>query len=84
MFLKLDLQLNDIDTKLGIVMIFYEPNYDRKYYFVERKSVSKDILININYRRTLQGNKKKEIGMLIWTLPCFVLTKDVFKQQTSS
>lgn len=49
MFLKLDLQLNDIDTKLGIVMIFYEPNYDRKYYFVERKSVSKDILININF-----------------------------------
>lgn len=49
MFLKLDLQLNDFDTKLGIVMIFYEPNYDRKYYFVERKSVSKDILININF-----------------------------------
>lgn len=45
MFLKLDLKLNNIDTKLGIVMIFYEPNYDRKYYFVEQKSVSKDILI---------------------------------------
>lgn len=35
MFFKLDLKLNNIDIKLGIVMIFYELNYDRKYYFVE-------------------------------------------------
>lgn len=49
MFFKLDLKLNDIDIKLGIVMIFYELNYDRKYYFVEWKLVSKDIFININF-----------------------------------
>lgn len=30
-------------------MIFYELNYDRKYYFVEWKLVSKDIFININF-----------------------------------
>lgn len=67
MFLKLDLQLNDIDTKLGIVMIFYEPNYDRKYYFVERKSVSKDILININFtNKDIAGRsratRRKKLG----------------------
>lgn len=66
MFLKLDLQLNDIDTKLGIVMIFYEPNYDRKYYFVERKSVSKDILININTNKDIAGRyratRRKKLG----------------------
>lgn len=67
MFLKLDLQLNDIDTKLGIVMIFYEPNYDRKYYFVERKSVSKDILININFTNNdiagrYRATRRKTLG----------------------
>lgn len=67
MFLKLDLQLNDIDTKLGIVMIFYEPNYDRKYYFVERKSVSKDILININFTNkdiagSYRATRRKKLG----------------------
>lgn len=67
MFLKLDLQLNDIDTKLGIVMIFYEPNYDRKYYFVERKSVSKDILININFTNKdiagcYRATRRKKLG----------------------
>lgn len=67
MFLKLDLKLNDIDTKLGIVMIFYEPNYDRKYYFVERKSVSKDILININFTNKdiagrYRATRRKKLG----------------------